>query len=97
MAKIKHYDEEFRRNAVDLLYSSRKPLSQVARELGVAAATPHAWRGKRPFTCRLRTAAMRPSRNRRKEVPPSLIRPESAHSICMRPCSFQVRPPSVLR
>jgi transposase len=46
MAKIKNYDEEFRRNAVDLLYSSRKPLSQVARELGVAAATLHAWRGK---------------------------------------------------
>jgi transposase len=46
MAKIKNYDEEFRRNAVELLYSSRKPLSQVARELGVAAATLHAWKGK---------------------------------------------------
>ncbi|MBU6303158.1 MAG: hypothetical protein KGS60_16545 [Verrucomicrobia bacterium] len=31
MATIKHHDEEFHRNAVDLLYSSRKPLSQVAR------------------------------------------------------------------
>ena len=46
MAKIKNYDEEFRRNAVDLLYSSRKPLSQVARQLGVAAATLHAWKSR---------------------------------------------------
>jgi transposase-like protein len=32
MAKIKIYDEEFRRNAIELLHFSQKPVSQVARE-----------------------------------------------------------------
>jgi hypothetical protein len=45
-AKIKNHDDEFRRNAIDLLDSSRKPLSQVARQLGVAAATLHAWKSR---------------------------------------------------
>ena len=31
------YDEEFRRNAVELLMDSRRPLKRVAEELGVSA------------------------------------------------------------
>jgi transposase len=46
MAKIKKYDEEFRRNAVELLHSSRKPLAQVARELGVSVASLHGWKSR---------------------------------------------------
>jgi transposase len=46
MAKIKNYDEEFRRNAVELLHSSRKPVTQVARELGISTATLHGWKSR---------------------------------------------------
>lgn len=38
------YSEEFRRDAVELLRTSGKSLSQVARDLGVADVTLRKWR-----------------------------------------------------
>jgi transposase len=40
------YTEEFRRDAVELLRSSGRPASQVARELGVNINTLRNWRGR---------------------------------------------------
>ena len=44
MSTYRNYDEEFRRNAVDLYLSSGKPLSTVARELGVTPNSLRAWK-----------------------------------------------------
>lgn len=44
MRTPKRYDAEFRRNAVDLLLSSGKPLKPLALELGVSDTTLRAWR-----------------------------------------------------
>lgn len=45
MSKTKPtYSEEFRRDAVELLRTSGKPLSQVARDLGVCNASLRKWR-----------------------------------------------------
>lgn len=44
MGTPKRYDEEFKRNCVDLLVSSGKPLKPLARELGVADVTLRKWR-----------------------------------------------------
>ena len=38
------YTKEFRRDAVDLLGTSGKPLSRVARDLGVSEASLRTWR-----------------------------------------------------
>jgi transposase len=38
------YTDEFRRDAVELLRTSGKPLSQVARDLGVSEASLRKWR-----------------------------------------------------
>lgn len=46
MAKTKNYDEEFRRNAVDLLVTSGKPLKRVAAELGMSANSLRSWRNR---------------------------------------------------
>jgi transposase len=43
MARRK-FDKEFKRNAVNLLDSSGKTLSQIARELGVGVSVLRAWR-----------------------------------------------------
>jgi len=40
----KRYDEEFKRNCVDLLLKSGKQLKPMARELGVSDSTLRAWR-----------------------------------------------------
>ena len=40
------YDEEFRRNAVELLMDSRRPLKRVAEELGVSANSLRSWRDR---------------------------------------------------
>lgn len=40
----KRYDEEFKRNAVDLLVHSDKPVRVLARELGVCEKTLRDWR-----------------------------------------------------
>lgn len=44
MGKINNYDEEFRRNAVELYSSSGKPLAAVARELGISANSLRSWK-----------------------------------------------------
>ena len=41
------YTEEFRRDAVELLLSSGRPLKQVAEELGVSANSLRGWRNRR--------------------------------------------------
>jgi transposase len=38
------YTDEFKREAVELLASSGRPLSQIAQELGIPAARLRAWR-----------------------------------------------------
>jgi len=40
----RRYDKEFRRNAVELLLNSGKPLKPLAKELGVSDTTLRAWR-----------------------------------------------------
>lgn len=40
------YTEEFRRDAVELLRSSGRPISQVARELGVNVNSLRTWRNR---------------------------------------------------
>lgn len=40
----KTYDEQFKRDAVDLLLSSGRPLKPLARELGVSDSTLRGWR-----------------------------------------------------
>ncbi|WP_369523401.1 transposase [Micromonospora haikouensis] len=37
------YTEEFRRDAVDLVHSSGRPINQVARELGMSHETLRNW------------------------------------------------------
>jgi len=38
--------DEFKREAVELLASSGRPLSQIAEELGIPAARLRAWRNR---------------------------------------------------
>lgn len=40
----KRYDDEFRRSAVELLIKSKRPILQVARELGVSEPTLREWK-----------------------------------------------------
>ena len=40
----RQYTDEFKREAVGLLASSGRPLSQIAGELGISAARLRAWR-----------------------------------------------------
>jgi transposase len=42
----RQYTDEFKREAVGLLASSGRPLSQIARELGIAPSRLRAWRNK---------------------------------------------------
>lgn len=42
----KTYTEEFRRDAVELLQSSGRPLKQVARELGVSHNSLRSWQNR---------------------------------------------------
>ena len=42
----RQFTEEFKREAVGLLASSGRPLSQIAQELGIAASRLRAWRNK---------------------------------------------------
>jgi transposase len=44
---VKRYDEEFKRNAVDLLLSGERDLKPLAQELGVNPATMRYWRDRR--------------------------------------------------
>ena len=40
------YDDDFRREAVNLLLSSERPLKRVAEELGITPNSLRAWRNK---------------------------------------------------
>jgi len=42
----RRYDQEFKRDAVDLLIKGGKPLKQVAKELGVSDASLRSWRDR---------------------------------------------------
>ena len=42
----KPFDEEFKRNAVDLWVHSGKPLKVIARELGISDVTLRGWRDR---------------------------------------------------
>jgi transposase len=42
----KRYDEEFKRNAVELLESSGRPIAEVAGDLGIPYKTLERWRAK---------------------------------------------------
>ena len=42
----RQYTDEFKREAVGLLASSGRPLSQIARELGIAASRLRTWRNR---------------------------------------------------
>ena len=42
----RQFTDEFKREAVELLASSGRPLSQIAGELGIAAARLRAWRNR---------------------------------------------------
>lgn len=44
MSTPKRYDAEFKKNAVDLLLSSGKPLKPLPRELGVSDTSLREWR-----------------------------------------------------
>ena len=43
MGRPSKYTEEFRRDAVDLVRSSQRPINQVARELGMSHETLRNW------------------------------------------------------
>jgi transposase len=42
----RQYNEEFKREAVQLIESSGKPVAQIARELGINANILYRWRGQ---------------------------------------------------
>ena len=46
MRETKHYDEEFKQNAVELFLKSGKRMSHFAHELGVAPSTLRDWKNK---------------------------------------------------
>lgn len=41
---MKRYDEEFQKNAVEMLINGERPIRQLARELGVSPQTLRNWR-----------------------------------------------------
>ena len=49
----KFYTEEFRKMAVDLSYTSEKPIAQICKELGLSGSLMYKWRkdmGSEPKT-----------------------------------------------
>ena len=43
---MKRYDEEFKRDAVELFLTSGKSLTQIARELGISSNSLSTWRDR---------------------------------------------------
>ncbi len=43
MRKLRRYDEEFKREAIQLAKSSSKTKTEIAKNLGVPMATLHTW------------------------------------------------------
>jgi transposase len=50
------YTDEFKQEAVGLLASSGRPVSQIAEELGIASSRLRAWRNKGDGTCGIAAA-----------------------------------------
>jgi transposase-like protein len=65
------FTDEFKREAVELLASSGRPLSQIAGELGIAASMLRAWRNKGDGGQDRRGA---PIRRRRSRLPVRISR-----------------------
>jgi len=42
----RRFDDEFKKNAVRLIYASNKPVAQVARDLNISDAILYRWRQK---------------------------------------------------
>ena len=42
--KYKRYDEQFKRSAVELVASAKRPMAQIANELGIPYKTLERWR-----------------------------------------------------
>jgi transposase-like protein len=63
----RQYTDEFKREAVGLLASSGRPLSQIAQELGIAPSRLRAWRNRDEGCRRDRRGA--PIRRRRSRLP----------------------------
>jgi transposase len=53
----RQFTDEFKREAVRLLASSGRPLSQIAQELGIAASRLRAWRNRGEGACGTAAAA----------------------------------------
>ena len=66
----RHYTDEFKREAVGLLAGSGRPLSQIARELSIAASMFRAWRDAGGRGIRGRCGAR--IRRRRLRIPASI-------------------------
>ncbi len=68
-AKRRQYTKEFKLEAVRLAKESKKPLSQVARELGIRADMLRAWNGRwRVSVARMRSRGTERCRGRRKRT-----------------------------
>ena len=50
-APYKRYDDEFKRNAVELLETSGRPMAEVAGDLGIPYKTLERWRAKFRSPC----------------------------------------------
>ncbi|WP_025178240.1 transposase, partial [Leptospira kirschneri] len=46
MARKTRYDEEFKKNTVELLIKSRKSMTQISKDLGVSLNTLINWKKK---------------------------------------------------
>ena len=44
--RFRHYDEEFRRNAVQLCLKGEKKVPEIAEELGISTASLYGWRAQ---------------------------------------------------
>ena len=43
MIRGRHYDDEFKREAVNLVKNSTKPITNIANDLGIPDSTLHGW------------------------------------------------------
>ena len=70
----KHYTQEFKESSANLAATSEKPVSQIARELGVNVNTLHGWvnryyfDGSQPSSSPIRAQEQEELKHLRKEV-----------------------------
>ena len=67
----RQYPEEFKREALELLVSSDRPLSQIAGELEIPAARLWAWRNRNSGS----QAGLPQRPNTRVAIPPAVFSP----------------------